>query len=500
MMQRFVSIRLPYLITDLLSANQSELKCNPFVVSERSKGRIIITAASALAEAKGIYKGMALADARAICPALQVATNKPGLTDKILRRLAEWCIRFTPIAAVDTYGGVMLDASGCGHLWGCEENYLRDIIKRIEAKGFLVKAAMSDTIGSAWAVAGFASTPGVIQSGQQIQALEHLPCECLRIGADISERLHKLGLHQVKDLLGMQPAALRRRFGNAILQRLNQASGAEAEYIEPVCPPEPFRERLPCLEPIVTRKGIEMALQQLLEALCKRLNSKGKGIREILFKGLRVDSREVHISVSTIAPSTNISHLFKLFSLKLSAIEPALGIELFILEAIKIEDHAPRQEALWTQAGGFEDTRIAELIDRISGKIGVDAVSRYLPAEHYWPERSVRKAVSLKEAAISGWRIEKPRPVRLLPSPEPIAVTAPIPDYPPMMFTYREKLHKIIRADGPERIEQEWWIEDGRHRDYYVVQDEEGSRYWLFRSGHYDAEKSYSWYIHGFFA
>jgi hypothetical protein len=55
-----------------------------------------------------------------------------------------------------------------------------------------------------------------------------------------------------------------------------------------------------------------------------------------------------------------------------------------------------------------------------------------------------------------------------------------------------------LQADGPERIEQEWWIQEGQHRDYYTVEDEEGCRYWLFRSGHY--EEDYEWFIHGFFA
>ena len=75
---------------------------------------------------------------------------------------------------------------------------------------------------------------------------------------------------------------------------------------------------------------------------------------------------------------------------------------------------------------------------------------------------------------------------------------APIPDYPPMNFRYKGKLHTIKKADGPERIEQEWWIEQGQHRDYYYVEDEEGCRYWLFRLGHYE-EASFRWFVHGVF-
>ena len=104
------------------------------------------------------------------------------------------------------------------------------------------------------------------------------------------------------------------------------------------------------------------------------------------------------------------------------------------------------------------------------------------------------------EEASTRWFADNPRPVELLPVPERILVTAPIPDYPPMHFRYKGVLHKVVKADGPERIEQEWWINEGEHRDYYAVEVESGNRYWIFRSGHYDEEKKPGWFLHGFFA
>ena len=109
-------------------------------------------------------------------------------------------------------------------------------------------------------------------------------------------------------------------------------------------------------------------------------------------------------------------------------------------------------------------------------------------------------ATSIDETATTTWRVDKPRPIQLLAQPGRIEVTAPIPDYPPMLFRYKGKLHKIVKADGPERIEREWWIEEGLHRDYYNVEDEDGCRYWLFRLGHYAGDKNPQWFIHGFFA
>jgi protein ImuB len=189
-----------------------------------------------------------------------------------------------------------------------------------------------------------------------------------------------------------------------------------------------------------------------------------------------------------------------LFEIKLASMEPDLGIELFVLEAPKVEDADAMQTTLWCGASGLEDTGLAALLDRFAGKFGADTLHRYLPEERYWPERAIREATDLREEPGTDWRTDRARPVLLLPRPEAITVTAPIPDYPPMLFRYKGVLHRTAKADGPERIEREWWVDEGPHRDYYTVEDEEGRRYWLFRSGHYRDDDSPEWFIHGFFA
>jgi protein ImuB len=499
MARRFVSIWFRHLATDWFTLRQPHFKALPFVLRAPSHGRMVITASNANAQARGIDNNTLLADARAIVPNLEVMDDNPGLADKLLKRLAEWCIRFTPMVAVDPPDGLLFDATGCAHLWGGEPAYLAAIVKKLNTRGYDVRAAMADTIGVAWAVARFGKEPLVIPNNLHVAALLPLPPEALRLEADVVERLHKLGLRRVSQFIKMPRASLRRRFGQHFLQRLDMALGQEAEAIEPVQPVEPYHERLPCLEPIVTATGIAIALQQLLETLCGRLQQEQKGLRQAVLKAYRVDGKVEQVAIGTNRPSHHVSHLFKLFEIKLPTIEPALGIELFILEAPKVEDHYAAQEKLWEGSGGLDDMRLSELIDRLAGKIGMEAIHRYVPAEHYWPERSLKRASSLHEKSTTAWRMDKLRPLQLLAIPERIEVTAPIPDYPPMLFRHKGKLHKIVRADGPERIEQEWWLQQGQHRDYYYAEDEDGHRYWLFRLGHYH-DKTYQWFLHGFFA
>ncbi|WP_346345155.1 DNA polymerase Y family protein [Mucilaginibacter sp. dw_454] len=493
-----MAIWFRHLTTDWLTLKQPELKDLPFVFAAPERNRIIITAANAVAEAQGVYRCMAAADAKAITTNLQVLDHIPGKEAKLLRQLGLWCIRYSPIVAVDLPDGLILDISGCAHLWGGERGYLKEIVNKLRASGYDARAAIADTVGTAWAVARFGKKTPIIESGMQAQALLNLPPIALRLEPIILEKLQKLGFSTIKSFMQLPRTVLRRRFGEGFLLRLAQALGLENEHITPLVPPVPYAERLPCLEPIRTAKAIEIAIQKLLEGLCTRLQSEGKGIRKATLKCYRIDGKLVQAGISTNRGSHSVSHLFKLFELQINKIEPALGIELFLLEAYRVEDVDVLQEKLWAGNPGLQDTALAELLDKLAGKIGAHAIHRYLPAEHYWPERAVKEAASLKETPATIWRTDRLRPLRMLREPEPIEVMALLPDYPPKVFTYKGRRHVVEKADGPERIEREWWRDKGEHRDYYAVEDTSGQRYWLFRLGHYDAAPQ--WYLHGFLA
>lgn len=499
MAKRYASIWFRYLTTDWFSIKQPALRTVPFVLATKQHGRMVVTSVNHLALRQGITNGMAVADARALLPGLAVQDDKPGLDLKLLKAIGEWCIRYTPFTAVNAPDGLILDATGCTHLWQGEQPYLQAITSKLKQKGYTVRAAMADTIGCAWAVARFGKIKAIIQPNQQLEALLPLPAAALRLQQASVEKLQKLGLYTISNFIHMPRPALRRRFGQQMLLRIDEALGLQEEIIEPVYIEEPYTQRLPCLEPIVTAKGIEIALQRVIGMLCQRLQKEGKGLRCACFKGYRVDGKVEQVSIGTSRATNDEKHLFKLFQLHIDTIEPALGIELFVLDSLKVEDVIIIQESIWSTNTGLNNTNIVELVDRITNKLG-NVVSRFVPDEHYWPERSFKQASSLQEKPATHWKLDKPRPIQVLAVPEPIEVMALIPDYPPASFYYKGVLHKIAEADGPERIEREWWMDAGQHRDYYCVEDTEGKRYWLFRLGHYNDKEKYAWFIHGFFA
>jgi protein ImuB len=497
MPRRYLYIWFRYLATDRLAKIRPELRGKPFLLYVPEHGRMVVKAASQQLTREGISPGMVVADVRAILPSVEVFSADAVAEEKLLNDLAEWCIRYSPVVATDAPDGLILDISGCPHLWGGELPYIRSITSRLRKGGYDVRATIADTVGAAWAVARYGRYEMIIESGKQAEALSSLPLTALRLDNTTLQRMDKLGFRQIGQFIGIPRLNLRRRFGDVLLNRLDQALGTLPEPLQPVQPAPVYLERLPCMEPIRTATGIEIAIKRLLEALCERFIQEGKGMRTGILKGYRVDGEIEQIGIGTNRASRTAAHLFKLFELKIQEIEPALGIELFTLEATLVEDLTETQEALWSTANR-DRTAISELLDNIAGKIGAQTIHRYLPQEHYWPERSIKEVSSLDEQPKTEWRTDCLRPIHLLPKPEPVEVMVVLPDYPPMHFSYKGEIILVARADGPERIEQEWWLQSGPPRDYYRVEDEHGARYWLFRMGLYGNKKP-QWFLHGYF-
>jgi len=442
---------------------------------------------------------MPLADARALHPGLAVAEADFAGDAAALARLAAWCGRYSPWTAPCPPDGVWLDVTGCAHLHGGEDGLMAEALERLARLGIAAYAVIADSAGAAWAVArhGGARTQAVPEGGQRA-ALADLPVAALRLVPEMVQTLARVGLRRVGDLYAMPRPSLVLRFGADLAARLDQALGALPEPLSPL-PPPPLRwARRRFAEPIAAPADIHAATSGLIDALCRRLAADGAGARRLELTLYRVDGTPVAARVGTARPSREPRHLLRLIEERLGDLDPGLGIEDMLLAATLAESQAPAQLAF---ARGPEDggDDLAALVDRLAVRLDDNAVGRPLLAESHWPERAVRFVPPL-DVSIGARRRGAPRPVRFLRHPEPVEAVAPVPDDPPLMFRWRKVMHRVRRADGPERIAGEWWHGWSELRDYYRVEDREGRRFWLYRSGLHRADAPARWYLHGVFA
>lgn len=521
-------------------------------VATEGGGTLRVAAINQAAQASGLSPGQSLADARALEPNIRTFDADPAGDLAALADFATWCGRYTPWSAVDGLenggaGGLWLDVTGCTHLFAPgaqgEAALLDDLLRRFTAAGYTARAGLADTPGAAWAAARYtSSTSVIIAPGKQQDTLTPLPLTALRLPPETVDSLSRLGLRQIGDLIALPRSGLARRFGETVTRRLDQALGRIPEPLSPQSPQPSWRLCANFAEPLGEPASVIAAVHRLIESLCLQLTTAGRGVRQLelaLYRvggGSKTASRGLTtgrvdtFTIGTSQASRDTDHLLRLIREQLDRLPEPLPdspaaieqtIEFLALTAVTTEILSMAQTSyIGDRRQEAETTGLEQLIDRLSARLGPHNVVRFTNRESHLPERTQTTAAALDSRASlapaappsSPWpTISCPRPPRLLPDPEPVTAIAPVPDDPPVLFRWRRHTHRIVRAEGPERLAPEWWHDQTsspspQTRDYYRVEDADGQRFWLYREGLYDESAPQSdnsgtprWYLHGFF-
>ncbi|MDX9998857.1 MAG: DNA polymerase Y family protein [Phenylobacterium sp.] len=476
----------------------------PFALVETVRGVRRLAAVDAAAVALGLYPGQKGTDALALAPDLAVAELEPEADARALTALVDWCVRFSPAAAADPPDGLFLDVSGLAHLWGGEAALVADFKARLARNGLTMRCAVADTPGAAWALAHFGRDGTIVPPGGQAGLLAPLPPAALRLEPQTAAQLERLGLKRLEQLFALPRAPFAKRFGAEALRRLDQALGRAEEALAFRRPPTPWLARLAFAEPVSAPEDLARVAFDVAEKLCARLEREGRGARRFELAFHRLDGCAVPLRIGLSVAGRDPARIARLFAPKLETVDPGFGIEVVTLAAEGVEPIGARQVRL--DAARDDGEGLAPLIDRLVNRLGEARVWKAVPVESHVPELAAGRAEPLAPVPPARpWDPEQPRPVRLFRRPEPIEAMAPIPDDPPVQFRWRGRLRRVRRAEGPERIAEEWWkrpIEEAapsRVRDYYRVEDEDGARYWLFRAGLYEPGQPAKWWLHGLF-
>jgi protein ImuB len=487
----------------------------PFVLTVVATGGPRIAALNAAAEVLGLAIGDLLADARAKAEFLQVRDADPAADDAALRRLALWATRYTPTASPwdedNSADGFFLDITGAAHLFGGEEKLLADLAARLRKNfGLPARLAVADTAGAAWALSRFHKTPAfVLPCGQEAAALAPLPIAALRLAPETRATLRRLGFKTVGSLLDKPRAPFAARFPTELLRRVDQALGRIDEPLVPVVAPPVYHSLRYLIEPIFTHDAIIAHANRLMQTLVHVLTRDDVGARALRLCLYNVDGAVEAIDIGLTLPTRSVSHVARLIELKLEALaatcDAGFGFEAIGLAVTCAEPMPARQTELTSASeDGDRTERCANLIDALRQRLGPHSVRHFEPMASHLPERAEVLPPIDGEATAWPEPEQKPRPLLLLPHAEPAEdVTALVPDGPPRRFSWRGVTYDVTGAQGPERIGAEWWRhrEPKPTRDYYLVEDTAGHRFWLFREGLYGRETAAArWFVHGLFA
>ncbi|MEM0945293.1 MAG: DNA polymerase Y family protein, partial [Pseudomonadota bacterium] len=386
----------------------------------------------------------------------------------------------------------VLDISGAAHLQGGEAALADNLRLRLGRVGLTAKVGIAETRGAAWALAHFGE--GIAAPGEVWPVLKDLPAAALRLEARALIGLERLGVRNVSELAALPRGTVTKRFGRGPILRLDQALGARAEDVSPLAPPPVFAATLGLPEPIGLTDDVMAALDRLLEQVCQRLAAAERGARVVQLTLQRVDRASRQIELRLARPMRDGRRMRALFEPHIAKVDAGYGIERLRLEAVETEA-LPAQQ-ISHHAAASQD-KLADLITRIGNRIGLDRVTRFLPADSHLPEKSVARVPAAYSEAVR-WEVSRPRPIVLFP-PELVTIRGGAGSgEPPRRFRWRAMQLSTARAVGPERIAPAWWQDDPGWetglRDYWRVETCEGRRIWMFHT-----PQNPGWYVQGEF-
>jgi protein ImuB len=512
--RRYLALWFPFLPTDrILRKEAGDRRDRPaFALVEKSHGALVLAACDPKAVQLGLTPGLSLADARARHPQLETAEAQREADEQAIAFIAAFCDRFTPLVALDPPHGLVLDLTGCAHLFGGERALLDSLHRRFQETWRLqVRSAIAGTPEAARALARF-GRGGIHAPGEEAAAASDLQLVALETSAETALALSRAGFKTLGDLAARPSVVVSARFGEALSRRIACILGREDRRITPLRPlPDCMAERH-FAEPLTHSEGIAQVLTTLAADIARALEERGAGGRVFRAHFYRADGVVRHIVIETAQPMRDHAALMRLFSERLEALndplDPGFGFDAIRLSIPVCEPLATVQASF--DSRGEEDRSLADLIDRLVARFGRDRVLNYVAQETHIPERAAKAAPAVAtKRSEAPWPQPQPgeppsRPLQMFNPPEPIETMAEVPDGPPLRFRWRRVLHEIARAEGPERIAPEWWRDgnDEPTRDYYRVEDTRGRRFWVFRRGYYGEEERHPprWFLHGVFA
>ncbi len=495
----------------------------------------------------GIRAGQTLAEARATAPELVCFDDDPLGDRQRLEALAVWAQCLSPVVHIEGEDTLLVDVGGCERLFDGEKNLLRKAWEGVESSRFTVRGAIADTPGAAWALAHAHPDGAVIaEPGRSLAELAALPTWSLRIDPPAVAALASVGVRTIASLLHLPRSSLVSRFGQGVLDRIDQALGDLPEVLTPYRPQAALTSSLDWGAPIGDWQILAEAVRRATEDFCAQLGRRVAGVRQVFVTFACPQevpeggtwTRAITLDLCLSRPTRSARRLHELLRVRLEELRlpaPAESLTVWASRCEPLDD--PQQEFFNTEA--TDGRALGDLLDRLALRLGAAGVVRAESVGDYQPERAFRYvSVVGSDAATSpaqngarrrgapptarrvargdalgttlpprsrrrggatlagsqGDSATGPRPVRLRMQPVPIVAMSVVPDGPPIAFRFHGVQHTVVQSVGPERIETGWWRGPHVRRDYYRTTTDDGRKSWLFRD-----RKTGQWFLHGWF-
>ena len=474
-------IKFPKLSLEAITMNYSKDFTNkPLVVIDTHKNKRKIIAYNNLSKDYGIDKTISLSTALAMCPDLIIKERNSSQEKKLLNNLAIIGYQFTADITIENHA-LCLEISKSKRLFRGYNNLLCLIHEKI-------------SLHKIFAINGFGINPLIAKILCKNKFQKNLPnlnnvykelnkIPAIKITDNLNTRkiFSQLGIQSIKDLIDIPISLLSERFNSDLISNLEILLNKKQQILCKFKPSKTFHDEIQYINGLTNKESLIFPMKSLLKSLNEYLIAIHCRCSQIIWKFTTPLNVNITMKIKLSRSKNDWSELLNLSQIKLDNINlPKVVEKVSLYCADLIQDKKINNEI-------FNDNKNksqykGNLVDSIVAKVGEKALFTLLTKNEHIPEKAGSITKFDMKQFFEQQTTENTRPLWLLKTPNPIK------------FLNGKLYFKspITILSGPERINDNWW-ENNQQLDYYIARDEEGTNYWIYKSG-------VKWFIHGIFS
>jgi len=456
-------------------------RCEDRPIAVLARQRVV--RANDCAAALGIREGMGAATVRALADdeALLLLERDEAAEQRCLQQLCCWAYGITPSLFSWRQDCLQLEISGCLNLFRGLDSLLAEVATGVGSRGYSAHYGLAATPKAAWLLSFARAGEALAITRPLADRLAPLPLQLLDTFPTAVDSLRRAGLQTLGDILALPPAALGRRCGREFTHFLQQVLGQREDRQVDYQPPANFSDEYWFGYEVKANAELLPAVQLLLQSLCAFLRSTQLQTTEICWQLIGIDRSLREVTVRSASSHSDWKSWHRLTGICFEQLQLASGVEGLALVCRNLRPGQPENIDLFHP--GKQREPLAHLLDRLSSRLGLQAVEKVGCRDEHLPEFAVHVGSDRAGGEPGSGRPCAQRPFWLMPEPQPLRLSGgQLYWHGPLALLY-----------GPERIEDNWW-QGAVSRDYYIAGDRGGQQYWV-----YCDRLAHRWYIHGVF-
>jgi protein ImuB len=478
----WLCLQVPQLPLEVFSRAQADTSTTPWAVAAGKGNRQTVLVCNETAAAAGIRPGMRAAGAYALAGNLRLHPRDGAAEARALEALAAWAGQFTSNVSLQPPDALLLEIGASLRLFGGLDALLRRIRHRAAGLGYRTGTGVAPTPLAAWVLARAGLHEPVTGTEDLSAVLQSLPLGLLGLGDAATNALQGVGLRSLDDLLRLPRDGVGRRFGPALLDRLDRLLGNRPDPRAMYAPPPRFERRLALPAGTSDCEALLFPARRLLLELGGYLLGRQAGTQQLLWTFGHHRRQATRFTLGLAVPSRDPQHMLGLLRERLAQTVFEHPVEELGLVVDGLSALPPRDLTLEGGAAPSAEAG-AHLVERLRARLGADVVQGLQCRPDHRPERAW-EAVDPGTPALA--LPPKARPLWLLPEPQALTLHAGLPWLG----------STLALESGPERIESGWWNGGDVARDYYVARNAGHARFWVYR----ERRGARQWFLHGLFA